>query len=545
MHDNAVVDCGWGKLAFGQTFSCMESLAKAVISEDDAQRNVALYLRDPHVVLSLYPQNLFLDPSHTFRLDMEDYTPAESHPGGIRIEPLSGKHQARQVRGMVPAREGYYREAEQKMRRGVQSFVALDAANGEVLGQVMAVDHVAVFNDPDNGSSLWALAVDPQASMPGIGRALVRHVIEHFKAKGRAFLDLSVMHDNMNAIRLYRQLGFKRVAAYCLKNKNPINEPLFSGVDPAENLNIYARIIIDEARRRGIAVEVLDSDMGLFNLTYGGRTIKCWESLSALTPATTLSICDRKDVSLTLLRKAGLNVPAQQISNGKKTDHAFLEQHGRLVVKPARGEQGQGISVDISSKKELASAIRKARQQCPKVLLESYTLGEDLRIIVIDYKVVAAAVRRPAVIKGDGKLTVRQLIRKQSRRRQAATHGESRIPMDQETIRCIAKAGYGMEDILREGVKLPVRKTANLHTGGTIHDVTEQLHPALRRAACAAARTLEIPVTGLDFIVQSVSEPDYVIIEANERPGLANHEPQPTAERFIDLLFPHTVQQTA
>ena len=85
-----------------------------------------------------------------------------------------------------------------------------------------------------------------------------------------------------------------------------------------------------------------------------------------------------------------------------------------------------------------------------------------------------------------------------------------------------------------------MRKTANLHTGGTIHDVTARLHPALRRAAIEAAAAIDIPVTGLDFIVPDPGGPDYAIIEANERPGLANHEPQPTAERFVDLLFPST-----
>jgi D-alanine-D-alanine ligase-like ATP-grasp enzyme len=48
-------------------------------------------------------------------------------------------------------------------------------------------------------------------------------------------------------------------------------------------------------------------------------------------------------------------------------------------------------------------------------------------------------------------------------------------------------------------------------------------------------------VVGLDLMVPSVRKPDYWIIEANERPGLANHEPQPTAARFLDLLFPQTV----
>ncbi|NWG45300.1 MAG: N-acetylglutaminylglutamine synthetase, partial [Alphaproteobacteria bacterium] len=130
---------------------------------------------------------------------------------------------------------------------------------------------------------------------------------------------------------------------------------------------------------------------------------------------------------------------------------------------------------------------------------------------------------------------------RQSRRRRSATGGESSIPLDEETERCVRQSGHGLDDVLGPGAPLVVRKTANLHTGGTIHDVTADLHPALRRAAVKAAQVLEIPVVGLDLIVSDPASPDYAIIEANERPGLANHEPQPTAERFIDLLFPQTI----
>ena len=90
-----------------------------------------------------------------------------------------------------------------------------------------------------------------------------------------------------------------------------------------------------------------------------------------------------------------------------------------------------------------------------------------------------------------------------------------------------------------------VRKAANLHLGGTIHDVTEEVHPTLIRAAVAAARAIDIPVTGVDLMVKSPREADYAFIEANERPGLANHEPQPTAERFVDLLFPLSAPTSA
>jgi D-alanine-D-alanine ligase-like ATP-grasp enzyme len=97
-----------------------------------------------------------------------------------------------------------------------------------------------------------------------------------------------------------------------------------------------------------------------------------------------------------------------------------------------------------------------------------------------------------------------------------------------------------MADVPARGERIRVRRTANLHTGGTIEDVTDRLHPEIAQASIRAAAALEIPVTGLDFLVPDVGGPDYVFIEANERPGLANHEPRPTAERFVDLLFPET-----
>jgi D-alanine-D-alanine ligase-like ATP-grasp enzyme len=92
--------------------------------------------------------------------------------------------------------------------------------------------------------------------------------------------------------------------------------------------------------------------------------------------------------------------------------------------------------------------------------------------------------------------------------------------------------------VLPEGTRLCVRHTANLHQGGTINDVTSQVSQELCRVAVTAAEAIGIPVTGIDLLVSDVAGTDYAFIEANERPGLANHEPQPTATAFIDYLFP-------
>ena len=539
---NAVLDCGWGRLLFAQPFETAEPLVEALRAEGPDRRDIAFYVRNPHVLLAQAPQEVFLDPSHTYRLDLAIYRASRRQPRGFTVRRLTSEMDAQAVndiyakRKMVQVPPDFFWS--RRDDRTITYFVAEDTATGAVIGTVTGVNHARAFEDPECGSSLWCLAVDPQATQPGIGEALVRRLAEHFKTQGLAYMDLSVMHDNDQAIALYEKLGFRRVHFFGVKRKNPINEALFVGPSDDQDLNPYARIIVDEARRRGIHTEIIDAEGGLFRLSWGGRSVKCRESLSELTSAVALSICDDKRMTRRIVEAAGVRVPERIDPENPSAIDAALEKYGSLVVKPARGEQGQGVAVGLTTMSEVQTALTRARRLCPEVLIEEQVRGEDLRLVVIDYKVVACALRRPPRVIGDGRSTLRALIEHQSRRRSAATGGESKIPIDTETERTLAEAGYRLDDVAPDGAEVLVRKAANLHLGGTIHDVTEEVHPALIQAAIAAARAIDIPVTGIDLMVTSPREPDYAFIEANERPGLANHEPRPTAERFVDLLFP-------
>jgi GNAT-family acetyltransferase (TIGR03103 family) len=547
--ENVSFDCGWGKLIFAHTFARNEELVTAIRDEREGSRNLALYLRDPHVVVSMAPQELFLDPSHTYRLWLAHYPPGRVRPAGFSIRRLQGRSDAEDAHRLLSSCRMVSAEPEfiyaNRKSKSIRYFVAEESATGRVIGTVMGVDHRAAFDDPENGSSMWCLAVDPQAALPGVGRALVAHIADHFAFRGRAFMDLSVMHDNQGVIKLYEDLGFKRVPAFCVKHRNAINRDLYIGRQPDVELNPYAKIIVDEAVRRGIAVDVVDAEQGYFSLQSAGRRVLCRESLSELTSAVAMSRCDNKIVTHRTLDSAGIRLPDQCRAASAEQNEAFLRRHGALVVKPARGEQGRGVSVGIRDERELEAAVSRAASLCEEVVLEELVEGEDLRVVLIDFEVVAAAIRRPAAVVGNGVHTVRELIEKQSRRRAAATGGESCIPLDAETQRCVGHQGVEMDAVLARGERLKVRETANLHTGGTLHDVTDELSSSLRRVAKKTAETLDIPVVGLDFIVPAPSGDDYVLIEANERPGLANHEPRPTAARFIDLLFPETARSEA
>ena len=541
--DPVAVHCGWGRLLIGHTFPDPGTLAEALLNEQPGERDIALYVAAPQQVLAQSPQQLFLDPSDTLRLWFTDYRPSTRVFRGFRIRRAQSEadwnaiNTLYQSRSMLPVDPALLTS---RHEGGPVYWMAEDEDSGAVIGSVMGLNHCTAFNDPENGSSLWCLAVDPLCSRPGIGEVLVRHLVEHFMSRGLSYLDLSVLHDNAQAKNLYGKLGFRTLSTFAIKRKNGINQPLFLGPGPEAGLNPYASILVEEAYKRGIDVQIDDACAGLFTLSHGGRRIRCRESLSDLTSAISMSLCQDKCLTHKVLSQAGLNVPSQQLAGSADDNLAFLEQHTRVVVKPVDGEQGNGVAVDLDSIEHVQLAIEAARAFDSRVLLESFHEGLDLRIVVIGFEVVAAAIRRPAQVTGDGQHSIQRLIEAQSRRRQAATGGESRIALDAETLRAVQAAGYEYDSILPAGQVLAVRRTANLHTGGCLEDVTGVLHPVLADAAIRAARALDIAVVGLDLMVPAADQPDYVFIEANERAGLANHEPQPTAERFIDLLFPHS-----
>lgn len=535
------VHCGWGRLLIGHTYPDANRLACELLNEQPGERDIALYVAAPHQVLAQAPQQLFLDPSDTLRLWFTDYRQARQVFRGYRIRRAQNAQDWQaintlyQLRGMLPIDPS---KLTPRHLGGPVYWLAEDEDSGAVIGSVMGLNHQKAYQDPDCGSSLWCLAVDPRCNRPGVGEVLVRYIIEHFMSRGLSHLDLSVLHDNDQAKGLYAKLGFRELQTFSVKRKNGINEALFLGPGPHTPMNPYARIIVDEALRRGIEVQVDDADAGLFTLNHGGRRIRCRESLTDLTSAVSMTLCQDKRLTHRVLAQAGLHLPAQRLAGNAEDNAAFLAEHGSVVVKPVDGEQGQGVAVDLRTSLEVQDAIERASTFDSRVLLESFHSGCDLRILVIGFAVVAAAIRRPAQVIGDGQHSIGALIDTQSRRRQAATDGESRIPKDAETLRTLYAAGVDYDSVLPAGQRLAVRKTANLHTGGSLEDVTASLHPLLADAAVKAARALDIPVVGLDLLVTAADQPEYVFIEANERAGLANHQPQPTAERFIDLLFP-------
>lgn len=550
MSADAVQELGWGRVVFGNTFDDHDRLGALLSDDATGRRDCCVYLPDPHVFVAQHPQDFFIDPSLVYRADLLDREPSRTVTAElVEIRPARDRSdleamnrlysRCRMVTAKVDDMETNLRDAPQ-----VLQLVAVDKRTGDIIGTVTGVDHHHLYGDPSRGSSLWSLAIDPDVVYPGVGMALVETLISDFTGRGLAYMDLSVMHDNKAAISLYKRLAFRKIPEFVIKRKNAINERLFAPQpgNELDALNPYARIIADESLRRGIRVDVLDAGSGYLQLQYGGRTVITRESLSQYTSAIAMSRCDDKRVARRIAEETGVRVPRARVAAFDEGDGEFMREVGEVVVKPVRGEQGAGITVQIATEEELDAARRRAGGEGTEVLIEEFVDGEDVRLIVIDGRVVASAVRRPPEIIATGQHTIRALIEAQSRRRSAATGGESTIPMDDVTEAAVREQGWALDDTPPAGTKLVVRRTANLHTGGTIHDITSQISPTVAQAAVNTAKAIGIPVTGIDFLMPDVAGEEYVFIEANERPGLANHEPQPVVEAFIDYLFPATAR---
>ena len=195
---DAAVHCGWGRLIGAHTFSDPAAVAHALLQEHTGERDIAFYVDKPHVVVSHAPQHLFVDPSEALRLPLFTYVPQRARRQGFTVRRLRARSDVAAINAIYRARRMVPVDpAVVWGRRADPALVyvlAEDRQSGEVIGVAMGVDHARAFGDAVAGASMWALAVAPQASHPGVGEALTRHLAEHFLARGHASLDVSVLH---------------------------------------------------------------------------------------------------------------------------------------------------------------------------------------------------------------------------------------------------------------------------------------------------------------------------------------------------------------
>jgi cyanophycin synthetase len=288
--------------------------------------------------------------------------------------------------------------------------------------------------------------------------------------------------------------------------------------------------IVEAAVARGVPFRRL-TDGSMVQFGWGSRQRRIQAAETSHTSAIAESIAQDKELTKMLLNAAGVPVPAGRVvSTAAEAWDVAREIASPVVVKPRDGNQGKGVAVNISTREQVFAAFDVAAEICSDVIVERYLPGHDFRLLVVGKELVAAARRDPPLVIGNGVNTIRELVDKvNSDPLRGDGHATSltKIRLDTIAIATLAKQNYNADTIPPKGVRVVLRNNANLSTGGTATDVTNDVHPQMAARAIAAAQMVGLDICGVDVVCNSVHRPleeqEGGIVEVNAAPGLRMH----------------------
>jgi cyanophycin synthetase len=309
--------------------------------------------------------------------------------------------------------------------------------------------------------------------------------------------------------------------------------------------------LVEEAENRGIPFIRLN-DRSLVQLGYGVNQKRIQATTTVNTNMISVDLAGDKAATKKLLGDMGIPVPkGYRISDIDDLEDTLERVGYPVVIKPLDGNHGKGATVGIKSLDDAKGAWEKAKEYSRWIIVEKQLEGSDFRALVVNNRLIAVAERVPAHIIGDGKSSIQQLIDEVNadpRRGYGHENVLTQISVDGQAMRCITNAGYTLDSKLRKGEKLNLKTTANISTGGTAIDCTDEVHPENVFLFERIAKIIGLDVAGIDVIAPNVSEPLHVsgggIIEVNAAPGFRMHLApsegigRNVAEHVIDMLFP-------
>lgn len=320
----------------------------------------------------------------------------------------------------------------------------------------------------------------------------------------------------------------------------------------AASLGPSTEALVREAEARNIPWFELDV-RGMLQFGYGKYQKRAQASLTAYSNVLGVELACDKESTKQALGNAGIPVPKGSVVYSLRELEDALDYLGGypIVVKPLDGNHGRGITLEIETWEEAEAAYEKARAVSDGVIVEHFYRGRDHRILVVNHKVIAVAERVPAHVVGNGKDTIEALIYKVNqdpRRGEGHDNILTQIQLDRTTDKLLRIQGHTLDSVLEAGQICYLRETANLSTGGTAIDRTDQIHPETIWIAERASRLIGLDVAGIDVVTTDISQPmkatNSVIVEVNAAPGLRMHVapsegvPRNVAGPIMDMLLP-------
>ena len=290
----------------------------------------------------------------------------------------------------------------------------------------------------------------------------------------------------------------------------------------------------------------------LVQFGWGSRQRRIQAAELDSTSAVAESIAQDKDLTKKLLHAAGVPVPmGRPVTDVDDAWSAANDIGLPVVVKPQDGNQGKGVTVNITSREQLELGY-KAAADYGEVMVERYLPGHDFRLLVVGNRLVAAARRDPPHVIGNGEHTVRELVNQLNtdpRRGEGHATSLTKIRLDDIAIARLSALDMTPDSVPGIGERVVLRNNANLSTGGSATDVTDDVHPDVAASAIAAARMVGLHICGVDVVCENVLQPleeqHGGIVEVNAAPGLRMHispsygKGRAVGEAMVDELFSH------
>ncbi|MCD4820046.1 MAG: ATP-grasp domain-containing protein [Candidatus Cloacimonetes bacterium] len=308
--------------------------------------------------------------------------------------------------------------------------------------------------------------------------------------------------------------------------------------------------IVEEAKKRKIPFFRLD-DFNLIQLGTGKFQKKLRATITSDTSLIAVETADNKYLCTLMLKDAGIPVPETSLVNSPEDIFKIRNKFPSLVIKPKSGHLGEGISILLEKDSNIQSAFHWADSYNNGVIAQDYIEGSTYRLLVINYKFVAAVKLVPPEIKGDGEKNIQQLIdllNSDHRRNVGDKARLSLIEIDETTEKLLNDQNLNLQTVLPNGYILKLKISGNLKLGGTALDVADNVHPMNKYFSERAATIIGLNVAGIDIITpnirDSILETDGKIIEVNAAPDFRMHlkptfgKERNVAKNLMSMLFP-------
>ncbi len=309
--------------------------------------------------------------------------------------------------------------------------------------------------------------------------------------------------------------------------------------------------LVDEAVSRDIPWIRLGTN-SLIQLGYGVNQVRFQATITDKTSNIAVDIACNKELTKKMLYSASIPVAKGDIVIDEEDLKKCIDRIGfPIVLKPLDGNHGKGASINVKTWEDAIAGLEFAKKYSRKIIVERFITGYDFRVLVINNRVVAAAQRVPANVKGDGVNTINKLIETENldpRRGYGHENVLTEITVDRDTTDLLDKMGYTLDTIPKKGEIVYLKSTANLSTGGTSIDVTDMMHPENIFLAERISRVIGLDVCGIDIMAENLTQPlkenGGVILEVNAAPGFRMHLapaeglPRNVAAPVIDMLYP-------